>query len=155
MRPLPVSPTNEVRIGSKLRAARTANGFTLDQLAGATGLTKGFLSRIERDETSPRKCAVTSRRRMAQPDHLRKWFQIIRPGNQAKNQLNRFARIFSLQHYWRLLHQRHRSAIKDAVGSLEFAFSKWFEVSEGSVHQDRLNIMRCLGSNWLDRRWPI
>ena len=53
MRPMPVSPTNEVRIGSKLRAARTANGYTLDQLAAASGLTKGFLSRVERDETSP------------------------------------------------------------------------------------------------------
>lgn len=53
MRPLPVSPTNnEVRIGAKLRAARKARGFTLDQLAAAAGLTKGFLSRVERDETS-------------------------------------------------------------------------------------------------------
>jgi len=52
MRPLPVSPTNEVRIGAKLRAARKTHGFTLDQLARASGLTKGFLSRIERDETS-------------------------------------------------------------------------------------------------------
>jgi transcriptional regulator with XRE-family HTH domain len=48
-----VSPTNAVRIGSKLRAARTAHGYTLEQLASATGLTKGFLSRVERDETSP------------------------------------------------------------------------------------------------------
>ena len=53
MRPLPVSPTNDVRIGSKLHAARKAHGYTLDQLAIASGLTKGFLSRIERDETSP------------------------------------------------------------------------------------------------------
>ena len=52
MRPLPVSPTNEVRIGSRLRAARKAHGYTLDQLATASGLTKGFLSRVERDETS-------------------------------------------------------------------------------------------------------
>jgi transcriptional regulator with XRE-family HTH domain len=53
MRPLPVSPTNDgIRIGSKLRAARKANGFTLDQLAASAGLTKGFLSRVERDETS-------------------------------------------------------------------------------------------------------
>lgn len=53
MRSLPVSPTNqEVRIGSKLRAARKANGFTLDQLASVAGLSKGFLSRVERDETS-------------------------------------------------------------------------------------------------------
>jgi transcriptional regulator with XRE-family HTH domain len=53
MRPLPVSPTNTVRIGSRLRAARKAHGYTLDQLASAAGLTKGFLSRVERDETSP------------------------------------------------------------------------------------------------------
>lgn len=53
MRPLPVSPTNgEIRIGAKLRAARQAQGFTLDQLAASAGLTKGFLSRVERDETS-------------------------------------------------------------------------------------------------------
>lgn len=53
MRPLPLSPTNEVRIGSRLRAARKAHGYTLEQLASASGLTKGFLSRVERDETSP------------------------------------------------------------------------------------------------------
>ena len=53
VRPIPVSPTNhEVRIGARLRAARQAHGFTLDQLAGSAGLTKGFLSRVERDETS-------------------------------------------------------------------------------------------------------
>jgi transcriptional regulator with XRE-family HTH domain len=54
MRPIPVSPSNgEVRIGARLRAARTAHGMTLGQLAEAAGLTKGFLSRVERDETSP------------------------------------------------------------------------------------------------------
>lgn len=53
MRPLPVSPTHEVRIGSRLRAARKAHGYTLDQLAAASRLTKGFISRVERDETSP------------------------------------------------------------------------------------------------------
>jgi transcriptional regulator with XRE-family HTH domain len=54
MRPLPVAPSHsEVRIGGKLRAARKAHGYTLEQLAAAAGLTKGFLSRVERDETSP------------------------------------------------------------------------------------------------------
>lgn len=53
MRPLPLSPTHGVRIGTRLRAARKAHGYTLDQLASASGLTKGFLSRVERDETSP------------------------------------------------------------------------------------------------------
>ena len=50
---LPVSPTNNgIRIGAKLRAARKAHGYTLEQLALSAGLTKGFLSRVERDETS-------------------------------------------------------------------------------------------------------
>ena len=53
MRPLPVSPTSDgARLGARLRAARRARGYTLEQLATAAGLTKGFLSRAERDETS-------------------------------------------------------------------------------------------------------
>lgn len=40
-------------IGAKLRSARTAQGMTLAHVAETTGLSKGFLSRVERDETSP------------------------------------------------------------------------------------------------------
>jgi transcriptional regulator with XRE-family HTH domain len=40
-------------IGAKLRATRRAQGLTLEQLALAVGVTRGFLSRVERDETSP------------------------------------------------------------------------------------------------------
>lgn len=40
-------------IGGRLRAARAARGLTLDDVAGAAGLTKGFISRLERDEVSP------------------------------------------------------------------------------------------------------
>lgn len=46
------APTT-VRIGGRLRAARQARGLTLEKVAEATGLTKGFLSRLERDEVSP------------------------------------------------------------------------------------------------------
>lgn len=47
------SGTDTVRIGAKLRSSRVAQGLTLEQLAQASGLTKGFLSRIERDDTMP------------------------------------------------------------------------------------------------------
>jgi transcriptional regulator with XRE-family HTH domain len=40
-------------IGAKLRSARSAQGMSLAQVAATTGLSKGFLSRVERDETSP------------------------------------------------------------------------------------------------------
>lgn len=42
-----------VPIGGRLRAARAARALTLDDVAGAAGLTKGFISRLERDEVSP------------------------------------------------------------------------------------------------------
>ncbi len=40
-------------IGARLRTARQSAGLTLAAVAGQAGLTKGFLSRLERDEVSP------------------------------------------------------------------------------------------------------
>jgi transcriptional regulator with XRE-family HTH domain len=54
MRPVHPSPSQgPLAIGAKLRATRTAQGLTMANISEATGLTKGFISRIERDETSP------------------------------------------------------------------------------------------------------
>ncbi|GAB3597464.1 helix-turn-helix domain-containing protein [Microbacterium tumbae] len=54
VRGLPIeSPASKAAIGSRLRAARQARRLTIAQVAASTGLTKGFISRIERDETSP------------------------------------------------------------------------------------------------------
>jgi transcriptional regulator with XRE-family HTH domain len=54
MKPLhPTPSTNALLIGPKLRSTRLSQGLTIAQIAEATGLTKGFISRIERDETSP------------------------------------------------------------------------------------------------------
>ncbi len=54
MRAMPIEPSNRpVAIGSRLRAARQAQQLTIDEVARITGLTKGFLSRVERDITSP------------------------------------------------------------------------------------------------------
>jgi len=51
---MPPEPENaRVAIGSRLRAARQAQHLTIDEVARLTGLTKGFLSRVERDLTSP------------------------------------------------------------------------------------------------------
>lgn len=49
----PQAESSATPIGAKLRAARTAQGMSLSQVAATTGLSKGFLSRVERDETSP------------------------------------------------------------------------------------------------------
>ncbi|MCS4275621.1 MULTISPECIES: helix-turn-helix domain-containing protein [Mycetocola] len=54
MRALPVSPDpTRTAIGHRLRAARQAQLLTIEQLAETTGLSKGFISRVERNQTSP------------------------------------------------------------------------------------------------------
>lgn len=54
MKALPVNtaPGNP-RIGTRLRNLRRRNHMTLEQLATAAGLSKGFVSRVEREQTSP------------------------------------------------------------------------------------------------------
>jgi len=49
----PSASHERVKLGARLRAARRAQGLTIDQVAQASDLTKGFISRVERDETSP------------------------------------------------------------------------------------------------------
>lgn len=49
-----------VLIGTRLRTARKAKGLTLDQVAQAAGLTKGFVSRLERDDVSPSVASLVS-----------------------------------------------------------------------------------------------
>jgi transcriptional regulator with XRE-family HTH domain len=43
----------ELRVGARLRALRRERGLTIEQVATATGLTKGFISQLERDTTTP------------------------------------------------------------------------------------------------------
>jgi transcriptional regulator with XRE-family HTH domain len=44
---------HEFRFGRRLRAAREAAGLTLQDVASAAGVTKGYVSQIERDLSSP------------------------------------------------------------------------------------------------------
>lgn len=54
MKSLPIQHTvAEPSIGRRLRALRQERRLTMDQVAEFSGLTKGFLSRVERDLTSP------------------------------------------------------------------------------------------------------
>jgi transcriptional regulator with XRE-family HTH domain len=50
--PVPTGTTAAGRLGGRLRTLRAARNLTIAQLADASGLTKGFISRLERDQTS-------------------------------------------------------------------------------------------------------
>lgn len=54
MRPVLPTPSGEPpKIGPRLRAARTHQSLTIADVAEAAGVTKSFVSRLERDEASP------------------------------------------------------------------------------------------------------
>jgi transcriptional regulator with XRE-family HTH domain len=42
-----------MQLGGKIRDLRLRRGFTVQKLADATGLSKGFISQVENDRTSP------------------------------------------------------------------------------------------------------
>lgn len=42
-----------MKIGEKLKALRQEKGLSLEQLAGRVNLTRGFLSQVEKEKTSP------------------------------------------------------------------------------------------------------
>jgi transcriptional regulator with XRE-family HTH domain len=42
-----------MRLGANLREARSRRGWSIADLAGAAGLSKGFVSQVENDKTSP------------------------------------------------------------------------------------------------------
>lgn len=54
MRALNPAPSGApLAIGAKLRATRLAQSLTIAEVAAASSLSTGFISRVERDETSP------------------------------------------------------------------------------------------------------
>ena len=89
------------------------------------------------------------------PEHLGEWLEITRAGNNARNQLDRFGRLFEVQHYWRILHDRHPAALEGNIGWLEVALGEFFRLSDQTIHSDLIEIRRRLGDAWMDRTWPI
>lgn len=54
MKSLPIQPSGErPALGARLRAVREQQHMTLEQMSQVTELSKGFISRVERDLTSP------------------------------------------------------------------------------------------------------
>src|SRR4051812_45570056 len=53
-RAVPLATRNDApKVGARVRTLRRERGLTIEQLAAATGLTKGFISQLERDRTAP------------------------------------------------------------------------------------------------------
>jgi hypothetical protein len=79
--------------------------------------------------------------------------EIIRRDNSARNQMDPFVRYFELQHYWRILHQRHPNAIYRKAGKLREAFGNVFGITNERIKEDLKVFRRRLGKDWLQRNW--
>lgn len=88
-------------------------------------------------------------------EHLLEWFQIAGNENSARNTISRFGRLLRLQHYWRILHQRHADALVGQKGKLQNAFAEYFGLSEESLKRDLQEIQRQLGPDWSNRPDPL
>jgi hypothetical protein len=85
------------------------------------------------------------------PDHLKEWMAHIARDNAARRPLIRFARLFELQHYWRIIRRRHARAIRGQVGVLKEVLGGFLGVSKDTVHRDLLFITKRLRKGWAER----
>jgi hypothetical protein len=88
------------------------------------------------------------------PEHLRDWSEMIDNSNEGKRALERYARIFSLQHYYRLVWNRHSDALHRQKSQLCTAFAAYFGVSDDSIRRDLQLISERLGEEWW-LRFPL
>jgi hypothetical protein len=84
--------------------------------------------------------------------HLTEWHTLVGADNRAKGRLDRYARLFVLQHYWAVLHHRYGSILRRRVTVLKAAFARFLVGSHpggvDTVHKDLLFISRRLGAKW-------
>ena len=74
-----------------------------------------------------------------QPDHLREWLKIIRASSGAKSTRPVWA-PFEIQHYLRLLRQRHAGAIARKMQYVKRALCRFFKKSSTAVQSDLIEI---------------
>jgi hypothetical protein len=76
------------------------------------------------------------------PIHLRDWLELVRGENPAKKRIARYARIFLLQHFWRVLHSRHESALKRQQSKLRRAFAAYLIPKTAATMDAKSEIIR-------------
>lgn len=82
------------------------------------------------------------------PDHLAEWIANVQAGNSAKNAVSRYARVFELQHYVRVLYQRHKEALHRRKSSVNQAFAAFFQFSVDTIERDLAFVADRLGEDW-------
>ena len=62
------------------------------------------------------------------PGHLEEWMALICAKNSAKKPLVKYARLFQLQHYWRIVHQRYKESLRGKIDLLKGVMGRFLGV---------------------------
>jgi hypothetical protein len=88
----------------------------------------------------------------APAEHLAEWHGQVRSDNRAKNAIDRYARLFVLQHLVAVLYARHEGSLAGNRGRLERALGRYFFgdklAAADTVHKDLVFIRDRLGADW-------
>jgi len=85
------------------------------------------------------------------PAHMAEWDAMVKNDNTAKNRLPRYGRLFEIQHYCRLLRQRHPEALERRLATLKKSLAGFLRCTEASVHADMMLLNKRLGKGWMQR----
>lgn len=84
-------------------------------------------------------------------DHLDEWMKLIAADNASKKSFAMFARLFEVQHYYRLLHHRHEAALRRKLGPVKDALAAYLEVDRRTINDDLTFLNQQLGPEWIER----
>jgi hypothetical protein len=85
-----------------------------------------------------------SRRCAADATHLEPWLQLTAPERPNDLQIHRFGRIFRLQHYWKVLADRHPGVLNCRT-KLQNAFAGFFDVKLRTLQDDLTLVRKSVG----------
>ena len=81
--------------------------------------------------------------------HEAEWRQLTDSGNSGKKSLDRFARYFRVQHYWRVLHTRYPDAMtKASLTSIRHCLADYLDLTPETLRRDLRDIDKRLGLDW-------
>ena len=70
------------------------------------------------------------------------------PAESCQNRIACFARLFELQHYCQILHQRHSAVLAKHVGRVNGVIASFLEVKAPTIRRDLRLIRSRLRAKW-------
>ena len=76
-------------------------------------------------------------------EHLEPWMETVRSDNSAKKSIDRYGRLFRLQHFWRVVFSRYAETARHHQPQLRRAFAAWlFPKLDGEELTKKVELVR-------------